>query len=389
MFYNQSMSTLINNLEKIAHLSRENEVEADGTGPREISARCKALDIPITLAQMQGGKTIRLMKTMVSSVCKNDCNYCVFRAGHDTKRETMQPDEIAKTFIELESANLVDGLFLSSGIFGNSITVQDKIIATAEILRYRYQYRGYLHLKIMPGTEKDQIQRALQLGSRVSINLEAPTTQHLAHIAPAKEFKQELLQPLLWINQLRKTLPPEKTWLKKIPSVTTQFVVGGSDESDLELLKTTDYLYNQLHLQRAYFSPFNPIPNTPLSSQPATPFRRKVRLYQASFLIKQYGFSANDLIFDGAQLPQEIDPKLAWAKTHLAEDPIEINQASFEALLKIPGIGKVSANKILNARRALPIKNESDLRNLGVLPKRALPFITMFGKKANYQLELL
>ena len=382
-------SPFVNNLEKIAHLSRENEVEADGTGPREISARCKALDIPITLAQMQGGKTIRLMKTMVSSVCKNDCNYCVFRAGHDTQRQTMQPDELAKTFIELESANLVDGLFLSSGVFGNTVTVQDKIIATAEILRYRYQYQGYLHMKIMPGTEKDQIRKALQLSSRVSINLEAPTGQHLAHIAPAKHFQTELLQPLLWIQELRKTLPPEKTWLKRIPSVTTQFVVGGSSESDQELLNTTEYLYHQLHLQRAYYSPFNPIPNTPLSEQPPTPFRRKVRLYQASFLIKQYGFSAKELIFENNQLPRQIDPKLAWAKQNLAEMPIEINRAAYEELLRIPGIGKVSANKILNARRTMPIKSELDLKILGVFPKRALPFITMFGKKANYQLELL
>lgn len=346
-------------------------------------------EIPITEAVMPNGKRIKLLKTLLSSACERNCYYCPFRAGRDMRRATFKPDEMADTFMKLHQAGVVEGIFLSSGIVGGGVRTQDKLIDTAEILRRKYNYRGYLHLKIMPGVERDQLERSMQLSSRVSVNLEAPNTNRLQMLAPRKTFTEELLQPLLWAEEIRTTRSPHKSWNGRWSSTTTQFVVGAVGESDLELLSTTEFLFEKARLKRTYFSRFKPIENTPFQGLPPEKPKRENHLYQSSFLLRDYGFSLEELPFDReGNLPRELDPKLAWAKEHLSHDPVEVNLASREELLRVPGIGPKGAEIILRNRVHGRLSDLKDLRNLGISTKRVAPFILLGGKRPTYQLPL-
>jgi predicted DNA-binding helix-hairpin-helix protein len=337
-------------------------------------------------AQLPNGQKVMLLKTLLTSVCERDCFYCPFRAGRDFRRATFKPDEFASLFAKLSAANMAEGMFLSSGVAGGGIRTMDKLLATAEILRGKYQYRGYIHLKIMPGAEKEQVFRAMQLADRVSINLEAPNTERLAKLAPHKVFFEELLEPLKWAEEFRRTVPAYKFWKGRAPSTVTQFVAGGADESDLELLTTTEWLNKNVRLKRAYFSAFSPIPDTPLENKSPTDPMREHRLYQASFLLRDYGFDLEDLPFVGGNnLPLHTDPKQAWAQINLQEQPIEINKAEKRELLRVPGIGLKGADAILKARRTSRLRDLSALKKLGILSERAAPFILLDGRRAARQ----
>ena len=245
-------------------------------------------------AQLPNGKNILLLKTLLSSACERDCFYCPFRAGRDFRRATFKPEEFANLFIKLTQSGAAEGIFLSSGLAGGGARTQDKLLDSADILRNKLGFRGYIHLKIMPGAEKDQVYRAMQLADRVSVNLEAPNTDRLSRLAPHKQFLDELLQPLKWVEEIRRTIPAHKGWNGRWPSTVTQFVAGGADESDLELLTTTDWLHKNVHIRRVYFSAFSPIPGTPLENKAAVNPMREHRLYQASFLLRDYGFDLED-----------------------------------------------------------------------------------------------
>jgi len=341
-------------------------------------------------AIMPNGKTIPLLKTLLTSACERDCHYCPFRAGRNLRRATLKPDEMAQIFMAFHRAGVVEGLFLSSGLIGGGIRTQDRLLDTALILRQKLGYRGYLHLKIMPGAEFDQIEQAMKLADRVSLNLEAPNHNRLQILAPHKEFNEELIQALNSINQVKRTKFTSRPWRKQWPSVATQFVVGGAGESDNELLSTTEYLYRKLGLKRAYYSPFRPVEDTPLENCSPTTLQRENRLYQASFLIRDYGFMMEELPFDEVgNLPLGIDPKLGWAKVNLSENPIEINNASRQELLRVPGIGPRGANTLLSTRRTRLINNVEELRKIGLNPDRIAPFILINGKRPSTQLMLL
>src|SRR5439155_7703077 len=239
------------------------------------------------------------------------------------------------------------GMFLSSGIIKGSVTTQDKILDTAEIVRNRYGYRGYLHLKIMPGVEYDQLYRLMQLADRVSVNLEGPTQERLNALAPKKDFERELVTMLRWAEQIRRSHPHEK-----LAGTVTQFVVGAVGDTDQELLSLSSRLYGEMGLTRAYYSAFNPVIQTPFENLGSTDPLREHRLYQASFLLRDYGWKVEDLPFlAGGNMRQDMDPKRAWAERYLQEAPIEIMRASRDQLLRIPGIGPVGADAILKARR--------------------------------------
>lgn len=337
-------------------------------------------------AQMPGGKPILLLKTLLTSACERDCYYCPFRAGRDFRRATFQPEEFARLFVQLVDSRAAEGIFLSSGIAGGGIRTEDKLLDTADILRNKLGFRGYIHLKIMPGAEKDQVLRAMQLADRVSVNLEAPNTARLAKLAPHKVFMEELLQPLRWVEEIRRSTPPVSAWNGRWPSTVTQFVAGGADESDLELLTTTAWLNKHVGLKRAYYSAFHPIPDTPLENKPAVDPLREHRLYQASFLLRDYGFDLEELPFSPeGSLPLPADPKLAWAQVNLAEKPLEINRAGRRELLRIPGIGPKGAQAILQARRHATLRELSSLKKLGIAAERAAPFVLLDGKRAAYQ----
>ncbi len=341
-------------------------------------------------AQMPGGKQILLLKTLLTSACEKDCFYCPFRAGRDFRRATFKPEEFANLFASLAQKRAAEGIFLSSGVAGGGVRTQDRLLDTADILRNKLGFRGYIHLKIMPGAEKAQVERAMQLANRVSINLEAPNTARLSRLAPHKMFMEELLQPLRWVEQIRREKLPDQAWNGRWPSTVTQFVAGGADESDLELLTTTAWLHNNVNLKRAYFSAFHPIPDTPLENKPAVDPLRELRLYQASFLLRDYGFDLEELAFtqDG-NLPLPSDPKLAWAQINLREKPVEVNKAGRHELLRIPGIGLKGAEAILQARRQTKLRDLSALKKLGILAERAAPYLLLDGHQPVYQLALL
>jgi predicted DNA-binding helix-hairpin-helix protein len=340
-------------------------------------------------AQLPNGKQIKLLKTLLSSACERDCYYCPFRAGRDFRRATFRPQEFAELFMKLNQANAAEGIFLSSGIAAGGANTQNKILDTAEILRNKLGYRGYMHLKIMPGAEKGQVERLMQLADRVSINLEAPNTERLSRLAPGKTFIEELFQPLRWVEEIRRTQPAYKGWNGRWPSTVTQFVAGGSDESDLELLTTTDWLMKNVRLRRAYFSAFHPISDTPMENKPAVDPLREHRLYQASFLLRDYGFDLEEMPFttDG-NLPLPTDPKLAWAEQNLREKPVEINKAQRQELLRIPGIGPKSVDEILKARRTQKFRDLTALRKMGIIVARAAPFLLLDGRRPETQMAM-
>jgi len=340
-------------------------------------------------AKLPNGQSIQLLKTLLTSACERDCYYCPFRAGRDFRRATFKPEEFASLFMNLHRARAAEGIFLSSGVAGGGVRTQDGLLDTADILRHKMGFRGYIHLKIMPGAEKAQVERAMQLADRVSVNLEAPNTERLTRLAPHKMFLEELLQPLKWVDEIRRKQPAYKGWNGRWPSTVTQYVVGGSDESDLELLTTTQWLHKNVRLKRAYFSAFSPIHDTPLENKPATDPLREHRLYQASFLLRDYGFDLEELPFaEGGNLPLPTDPKQAWAQVNLREQPIEVNKAERKELLRIPGIGPKGANAIISMRRMGKLRDISTLKKLGVVAERAAPYVLLDGQRAAMQMTM-
>jgi len=379
------------------HIEVEDRDDSYSSSPQKpsIASHCpirSAFDLgnlPIYQAVLPGGKRIPILKTLLTSACENNCNYCSCRAGRDFQRETFRPEEMAKTFINLAQSGIVQGLFLSSGVAGGGVTTQDRLLATAEILRTRMNYGGYVHLKLMPGAQKDQVFRAMQLADRVSINLEAPSSGYLRELAPQKILLEDLLKPLQWVEEIRHTCDPALGWQGSWPSSTTQFVVGAVKETDLDLLKASAYLHRQLRLKRIYFSSFRPVHDTPLQDGLPSGSLRELRLYQSAFLLRDYGFDVEELPFEsGGNLPQSVDPKLAWAQVNLQDNPVEINTARRSALLHIPGIGPKSAAVILAHRQRNPIKSITELSGFGIYAHRAAPFILINGRRPPQQLEL-
>lgn len=392
MFYNRSVDTLT----KLRALSINMAFEAaedltsswQKSQPHDELRQLKER-FPVTQAHLPNGKTIPLLKTMQTSVCERDCNYCVFRSGRNTQRVSLSPDELARAVVKLSEANIAQGVFLSSGILDGGIKTQDRIIATAEILRKKYDYRHYIHLKIMPGAEKEQIYRAMQLADRVSINLEGPNEDCLRKLAPHKVFFQELLEPIKIIDTIRNNYSPRLAWKGTWPSSCTQFVVGAVGESDFDLLHTTTQLQSTYHIARAYFSGFSPVPNTPFENRPPLHAYRQHRLYQAFYLLRDYRFSFEEIQFSSSgNLDTEKDPKMVWAEANLSNHPVEINSASYHQLIRIPGIGSITAKNILVNRSFHKIRDLQSLHKLGASAKRAARFILLDGQQPTYQLEL-
>ena len=335
-------------------------------------------------AVLPDGKKINLLKVLLTNACENDCYYCANRVSRNFRRVSFTPEELAYTFDLMHRKGLVKGLFLSSGVC-NAAHTMDRMIATVDLVRRRYAFPGYVHLKILPGATFAHVERAVQLANRVSVNLEAPNPERLARIAPPKDFTSHLLQPLHWATRLIE----ESKGKRASVSQTTQFVVGASGETDRELLSTTARLYREVDLARVYFSAFQPIVDTPLEDHPPTPPLREHRLYQSDFLFRRYGFTFEDLVFDDSgNLPNEADPKLMWAEAHPERFPVEVNRASREELLRIPGIGPTSASRILKLRGRGKLCELSDLRKIGAVAKRAAPFVLLNGKQPPFQLSL-
>lgn len=384
MFYNQGMEEI----QKLHLLSQASGLEADGDPC--VKKPSKAGDgIVLTHAKLPNGRKTTLLKSLLTSICEHNCYYCPFRAGRDFPRETFQPEEFARLVVNLTRAGLIQGVFLSSGVAGGGLLTQDRLLKTAEVLRFKKNYQGYLHLKIMPGADYDQVLQAMRLADRVSINLEAPNAHRLPKLAPQKDFDRDLLRPLKWIEAIRRTFSPAGTWKNRWPSSCTQFVVGGAGESDRELLETTQTLHRNYGLLRAYYSAFQPHRDTPLENYPAATYRRELRLYQADYLIRDYGFSEKELSYtaDG-NLVMEYDPKKVWALKYLSDNPVEVNSAPRELLIRIPGFGPRAVGLILQQRRMGKIRDLSILEQLGINTQRSKDFLLLDGRRPARQLAL-
>ena len=320
------------------------------------------------------GRCVSLFKVLLSNHCEKDCLYCPNRAGRDVPRSRFAPEELAELFMEFYRRNYVEGLFLSSGVRHSTGRTMQELLETVEILRYRYKFGGYVHLKILPGADEAETEKAVELANRVSLNMEAPTAAHLARLSRTKNFAGEIMGGISRISR----------YVRKQSGVShsTQFIVGAAQESDRDILDSTVRLYTGYGLKRAYFSTFQPVPGTPLDGIAGAPLLREHRLYQADFLYRYYGFHMDELTYDPVgNLDLSMDPKQAFALRHPELFPLEINRATLAELLRIPGIGPRSAKKIVGLRRETQFHAVEDLTRIGVVTKRALPFILVQGKQ--------
>ena len=326
------------------------------------------------------GCKIPLFKTLMTNKCKNDCKYCINQSKRNFTRLELSPEELSRAFLHYYNNGYVNGLFLSSGIGDTIDNTMEKTIETARILRKDYGYDDYIHLKIIPGASKDSIKRAMSLANRVSLNIEAATKDGLNEITSTKDYNKDILKRLDWMNQIAKKNP---SFAKS--GHTTQLIVGANDETDLEILKRMESLYKKVDLRRSYFSAFSPVEGTEFENKESCNTDRTAKLYHADALISDYKFDVKELVFDeNDKLSLKEDPKILAAR-EMDIFPVEINYASYKKLIRVPGIGPKSARKIMAIRKNKPFKKLEELQRIGVVVKRAEPYIKLDG---NYQSAL-
>jgi predicted DNA-binding helix-hairpin-helix protein len=324
-----------------------------------------------------------MLKVLQASGCERSCVYCVERCGGRGQAFSLAPEKLASAFVDLQRSGRVFGLFLSSAIRGGAVATMDRMLGTVELLRQRHAFRGYIHLKLIPGSRPDQIERAMALATRVSVNMEAPTAAHLARIAPGKQFDSQILAPM---RQVAHAIE-QRTFARS--GQTTQFVVGAAGEADRDVASAAAWGYRELKLARVYYSAMQPMPGTPLAGRAPVPFEREHRLYQVDFLLRSYGFSLDEIHFDEAgALPLDTDPKTLWAQKHPERFPVEINKAALKELVRVPGIGPRSAKRLLEMRRQGNLRDVGALQAAGASWKVATPFVLLDGKPADRQLHL-
>jgi predicted DNA-binding helix-hairpin-helix protein len=329
----------------------------------------------ITKVRLPGGGSTRIMRVMQTNACSLSCGYCPTFCGGKVKRTALAPEEVASTFMETHRAGLAQGLFLTSGVPGKPSRAMDRMLAAVEILRRKEGYRGYVHIKLLPGADRAQVEQAARLANRVSINLEGPGDPYVRRLAREKDFSGDLLPKLELAGRLLREAP-------RRGSTTTQFVVGPSGEKDREILALVARLEREQLLHHAHFSAFQPVVGTPMEGEKAAPAMREFRLYQAEHLLRQYGFRFEELSFDGdGNLPLDYDPKTAWALRHPEQFPLEIGRAPYELLLRVPGIGPKAALTLVRERRRSVIRGPEDLKRVGVDTARAGYFLTLGGRR--------
>lgn len=331
------------------------------------------------------GRCVSLLKILMTNACIYDCAYCVNRRSNDTPRVALSPAEVAELTIGFYRRNYIEGLFLSTGVVRSPDYTMELLIQAVRTLREEYRFNGYIHLKLVPGADPLLVQQAGLWADRVSVNLELPTRESLQLLAPDKS-RDSVVQPMRQVNQLITVNRAERKQSRKVPRFapagqSTQLIVGASNESDHQIVKLSEQLYQRMELKRVYYSAFIPVnQDTRLPARPVAPLRREHRLYQADWLLRYYGFTADELLDEARpNLDNELDPKTGWALRHIALFPVEINRASYEELLRVPGIGVLSAQRIIRARRQGHLGLD-DLVRLGVVMKRARYFITARGR---------
>jgi predicted DNA-binding helix-hairpin-helix protein len=330
---------------------------------------------PVTLP---GGGTSVLFKTLLSNVCTSDCKYCPLRAKSDVPRCSLTPEETVAAFLDYLTRGKVFGLFLSSGVIGTPDGTMERMLSVVRLLRKVHRFRGYIHLKIIPGASAAAIEEAVSLSSAVSLNIETPGGKHLAKLSARKDFIRDIVEPMQLISRLT-----AKDGRYPRVKHTTQFIVGAADETDAEIVRYTAALYNRLRLQRVYFSAYqrglgdSSLPGERIcSASPADILAREHRLYQVDFLLRRYGFTKDDISFEAdGRLPLRQDPKQTWADRHPEFFPVNINRASRYELLRVPGLGPRTVERIIEARRLLRIRRLEDLCRPGRLADKASPYL--------------
>jgi putative DNA modification/repair radical SAM protein len=352
-------------------------------GPAEPRIR-EGPDRWIYPAALPSGKKVFLLKILLSNACSRDCLYCVNRRSNHVRRYSLSPEELAGVFMELLRRERVTGLFLSSAIPDTASRSMERMIKAVEILRLRHRFRGYIHLKILPGAARDLVERAVALATRVSVNMECPTAGTLARVARDKDLMEQILRPIGWIRQIIDGLERRRC------DQTTQFVVGAAGESDKQILARSAQLYRDARMSRIYFSAFQPPEGLLWEGMRGTPLMREHRLYQADFLLRKYGFSFEEIpLSSGGELSLDEDPKQIWAFRNPERFPLEINRAEKRELLRVPGIGPVSAERIITARLDGRLRRPDDIKGLGVVLKRALPYLLFDGRRVRQEKEAL
>ena len=330
---------------------------------------------PVTLPN--GGKSI-LFKTLVSNVCTNDCKYCPLRQQADVRRCSLGAAETVDVFLDYYRRKEVFGLFLSSGIMTSADATMERLNSIARILRGKHKYRGYIHLKVIPGASDAAIEEAVSLASAVSLNIETPGADNLAKLSNKKKYISDIIEPIKLISRL--TARGNKYSRVK---QTTQFIVGAADETDADIVKYTGGLYDRLNLSRVYFSAYQKqLGDKAISAGPAQAedrsqaFVREHRLYQVDFLLRRYGFNQSEIIFGpDNNLSLAADPKQVWADNHPEFFPVEVNHAPKATLLRVPGLGPVTVNRILHRRRDAQLRKISDIGKVGTLLRKANQYL--------------
>ena len=332
------------------------------------------------------GRCISLLKILLTNDCIYDCKYCKNRVSNDVPRATFTPEEICRLTIGFYRRNYIEGLFLSSGVIKNPHYTMELILETVRLLREKYDFKGYIHVKSIPGADEDLILRTGYYADRMSCNLELPTAEGLKKLAPNKT-RQLILQPL---RQVQKGILQNKEELtiyrhtpKFVPAgQSTQVIVGATPESDYEIISVAEAMYKKFSLRRVFYSAYIAVNKDELLPAVDTkpPLLREHRLYQADWLMRFYGFRADELLSEQhASFNIALDPKCDWALRHLDQFPVEINKASYEMILRVPGIGVTGARRICRARR-YAILDFKDLKRMGIVLKRAMYFITCSGR---------
>jgi predicted DNA-binding helix-hairpin-helix protein len=336
-----------------------------------------------------GAGGVRLLRILMTNACSYNCHYCPMRRDRDMPRTLLKPAELVRIFLGALRRGWVDGLFVTTGIPSNPVKVMDDLITALELLREVHGFTGYIHVKLVAGAEPAQIERLTALASRVSLNLEAPCGQHLTQIAPEKSLPVALEN----LERVRSLVVHERTarayGRPRDPlhpggasGMTMQFVVGATPDTDRTLIETVARLKAGGGIHHTHFSAFRPITDTPMEDVPATPALREHRLYQADHLLHDYGFTADEVVFEpGGNLPLSVDPKAAWALAHPERFPVEVMRAGYEELVRVPGIGPVSARRIVAERSGLTLRGLADIRGLGVVTTRAAGFLTLRGRR--------
>lgn len=339
------------------------------------------------------GRCISLLKILFTNECVFDCKYCINRASNDVERTSFTPDEVCTLTMEFYRRNYIEGLFLSSGILKNPAYTMELLYQTLYKLRNECHFEGYIHVKAIPGAPQELIERTGYLADRMSVNLELPTAESLRKLAPHKTRKR-ILEPMRQVQLTRKEnkhdLIVYQNAKQFVPAgQSTQMIIGATPENDFQILSVAESLYQKFELKRVFYSAFVQVnEDAMLPSLPGgPPLLREHRLYQADWLLRFYGFAAGELLDENhPNFNVFLDPKCDWALSHLEQFPVEVNSADYYTLLRVPGIGPKSAQRIVRARRTGKLDYTS-LRKAGVVLKRAVYFITCSGRQM-YPLKL-